>query len=356
MLNILIVEDEEIERTVLKMIILDNIDEIQTVREAKNGYEAVKIIDSAKIDLAFVDINIPGIGGLDVIKYLKIIHPDCGVIIVTAYDKFEIAHTAIKLRVDDYLLKPVRPTALVEIIKTYIKEKHNNEITDGYNAYVSELKEKIIENIYYDATQVLKVYIDEIYVSADHNMIRKSLELFGKEIIGIGKDMQIKTMGKLQNRLEQILASNLYKKGKYKVYSGFKELISVIFLDLDNKKENSDKNIKSIINYIEINIKNAITLDDVANYSNRNVYYLSKLFKKEMGINFMDYLTYRRIDIAKEMLLDTDMPMKNISIELSYNEPNYFSRTFKKNVGVTPSEYRDRGKKEEEKKSIRVCT
>ena len=61
MLNILIVEDEEIERTVLKMIILDNIDEIQTVREAKNGYEAVKIIDSAKIDLAFVDINIPSV-------------------------------------------------------------------------------------------------------------------------------------------------------------------------------------------------------------------------------------------------------------------------------------------------------
>ena len=50
MFNILIVEDEEIERTVLKSIILDNVENIQMIKEAKNGFEAVGIIDKIKIE------------------------------------------------------------------------------------------------------------------------------------------------------------------------------------------------------------------------------------------------------------------------------------------------------------------
>ncbi|MPM89957.1 HTH-type transcriptional activator RhaR [bioreactor metagenome] len=46
--------------------------------------------------------------------------------------------------------------------------------------------------------------------------------------------------------------------------------------------------------------------------------------------------------MAKEMLVDEDIPIVNISIELSYTQPNYFSKVFKKKVGITPSEYREK--------------
>lgn len=52
------------------------------------------------------------------------------------------------------------------------------------------------------------------------------------------------------------------------------------------------------------------------------------------------YVTDSRIEMAKRMLVDTEMPVINIAYELSYNETNYFSKAFKKKVGVTPSEYR----------------
>ena len=53
-------------------------------------------------------------------------------------------------------------------------------------------------------------------------------------------------------------------------------------------------------------------------------------------------MTDRKIEFAKDMLRSTDMPVINIAYELSYNETNYFSKAFKKKVGMTPVEYRER--------------
>ena len=73
-------------------------------------------------------------------------------------------------------------------------------------------------------------------------------------------------------------------------------------------------------------------------------YYFSKLFKEETGSNFVEYLTGLRMGRAKEMLKDDSLSMKEICAEIGYSDPNYFSRIFKKNVGLTPTEYREREK------------
>ena len=69
--------------------------------------------------------------------------------------------------------------------------------------------------------------------------------------------------------------------------------------------------------------------------------YFSKFFKKYVGVNFITYVTDRKIEAAKDMLVNTDRPVVNIAYDLSYSETNYFSKTFKKKVGVTPTEYRE---------------
>jgi AraC-like DNA-binding protein len=69
-----------------------------------------------------------------------------------------------------------------------------------------------------------------------------------------------------------------------------------------------------------------------------------------MDINFITYITDRKIELAKDMLLNTDAPISNIAIELSYNEANYFSKAFKKKVGITPSQYREKYFAKQERK------
>ncbi|SFR84532.1 helix-turn-helix domain-containing protein [Anaeromicropila populeti] len=95
--------------------------------------------------------------------------------------------------------------------------------------------------------------------------------------------------------------------------------------------------------YMEENYKKDISLDEVSRIVDISPYYFSKLFKEETGENFIEYLTNIRIEVAKKLLRNSDLSIKNICMDTGYSDPNYFSRIFKKQVGVTPTEYRERG-------------
>lgn len=106
--------------------------------------------------------------------------------------------------------------------------------------------------------------------------------------------------------------------------------------------EQSDSLVGRACRYIEDNYRNKdISLDDVSREVDVSPYYFSRLFKEETGENFIDYVTRIRIDKAKELLSGTEMTMKEICASIGYSDPNYFSRSFKKNVGVTPTEYKE---------------
>lgn len=93
--------------------------------------------------------------------------------------------------------------------------------------------------------------------------------------------------------------------------------------------------------YIDIYYMREITLEDVSREVNISPQYFSKLFKEEMGENFIDYLTSTRIEKARELLEKGNHSVKEICFMIGYGDPNYFSRIFKKIVGVTPTEYKD---------------
>ena len=107
------------------------------------------------------------------------------------------------------------------------------------------------------------------------------------------------------------------------------------------REESSNDAIEAAKKYIESNYTDNITLEDVSREVNISSYYLSRIFKEGTGENFIDYLTGLRMDKAKELLATTQYSMKEICAKVGYSDPNYFSKTFKKNVGVTPTEYRE---------------
>lgn len=93
--------------------------------------------------------------------------------------------------------------------------------------------------------------------------------------------------------------------------------------------------------FIEDNFNKDISLDDVSRNVDISPYYFSKLFKEETGENFIEYLTNIRIERAKKLLMNSGLNIKNICVDTGYSDPNYFSRIFKKQVGVTPTEFRE---------------
>lgn len=87
-----------------------------------------------------------------------------------------------------------------------------------------------------------------------------------------------------------------------------------------------------------------LSLDSIAEQLHYNANYLSNVFKKELSINFADYLQNYRLQIAKKWLRETDMTIKEIAANLQYTNSQNFIRFFKKKEEMTPGEYRKRSK------------
>ena len=96
-----------------------------------------------------------------------------------------------------------------------------------------------------------------------------------------------------------------------------------------------------VIEYIKDNYQlQDISLFSAANYASVNASYLSTLFKKETGKNFVDYLNRVRIEKAMELLRTTDLKAYEVAYMTGFSNPHYFSILFKKHIGITPSEFK----------------
>jgi two-component system, response regulator YesN len=122
--------------------------------------------------------------------------------------------------------------------------------------------------------------------------------------------------------------------------------VDLIINDLLQYTENLEKRYtQALFDYIELNYKKNISLDDLASVINKSSQYTSKLFKDIFNINFIDYLTLKRMDYAKELLLNSHYKIKDISQSVGYDDSNYFCRMFKKHTGLTPKEFQSRSVK-----------
>lgn len=109
----------------------------------------------------------------------------------------------------------------------------------------------------------------------------------------------------------------------------------------DQKEDQSNSAAKKAMLYIQENYNKDISLDDVSGIVNISPYYFSKIFKEETGETLLicDEGADRK---AKEFLAQPDISIKEAGIRSGYTDPNYFSRIFKKQTDMTPSEYKTR--------------
>jgi len=94
------------------------------------------------------------------------------------------------------------------------------------------------------------------------------------------------------------------------------------------------------VDYIKRNYIEQITLEEVANHVYLNPSYFSKIFKSEMNCTFVAYVNKVRINASKSLLLNNTIPLSDISTLVGFDDQSYFTKVFKKEVGITPGKYR----------------
>lgn len=129
-----------------------------------------------------------------------------------------------------------------------------------------------------------------------------------------------------------------YEKIEEVFLSWIDECIGII---TEHKQNKISPIIQKACQYIQDNLSKDISLEEIAKQVEISPFYFSKLFKEEIGENFIDYITLNRLQQAKKMLQDRSLSIKEISVDCGYSDPNYFSKLFKRIVGLTPTEFRD---------------
>lgn len=121
-------------------------------------------------------------------------------------------------------------------------------------------------------------------------------------------------------------------------------LLQELFLLYGNLPDASEERtltpVEQILNYINENYSQQITLDSLAEKYHLNKSYICRIFRKTMGISLVTYLQYKRILEAQNMLLNSEKPIIDIAMDCGFSNVQHFYRVFKKITNLTPSEYK----------------
>lgn len=119
--RILIADDEPIERMVVSKIIQQHFGDSVQLWQAENGREAIETCLREKCQIIVLDISMPGIGGLEAAEAIRREDSDCSIVFLTAYDEFDFAKRALRVRALDYLLKPSTREELIAVLEEAVR-------------------------------------------------------------------------------------------------------------------------------------------------------------------------------------------------------------------------------------------
>jgi len=532
MYKIMLGDDEGIVIDALTFIINKHFGDDCVIESAKTGRRVIELAETFRPDIAFMDIQMPGINGIEAMKEIKESNPNIIFIVLSAYDKFDYAKEALNIGALDYLNKPIEQNAIVEIMKKAMQKVDQEREKRSRDLMVREKLETVVPIIesgliysvlfqenYADDTenykQLLGIEADKGYmmviecgdsvegshlintvgasvrVQPNYKVLREVVkehfscvvgsmianmiiafvpceesyadaeqEYAGRiEVIEVARrmvrelrrklDAQFRVgIGSVQSLTEAEISymeamksirlssgsvahvkdlpigcdyeedypieteKNLFEKteagdvngallqaGRFfdwmterypdavmdiklkalelvlraeqlsyesggmtyhfksrqdylqaiidmrsyeELRSWFVGKVQEAARNIATRKEKSSGSIVARAKeYIKTHFGKDISLDDVSREVNISPYYFSKLFKEETGENFIEYVTAIRMEKAKELLAGSDKSMKEIGLDVGYADPNYFSRIFKKNMGVTPTEYKE---------------
>lgn len=370
---------------------------IEVVGEAKDGEVALSLAKETSPDIIFLDICMPFLNGLDLISKLNAIDRSCIIIIITGHDEFEYMQQSIKLKIFDYILKPVNKEnlkdaiirAIQELTKTQEKRNYLNWMNKQLDENIIDLRQSFVNN-WLNGDMSFEHIVNELNflkINIENNVgiiLIKALNRFNTErvskkwdsrhlnfaMINIAyevldefetifnytdNDDNIMIVCHIDNNSEWVGTGAAIEKKIYdylnfnilleqrKVINGitgikstYKTMVNVI-----NEKAMLKPLVLVTIKYIDANFYlNDLSLETVAEQFNTNPSYLSRMIKQEIGFSFIDYLINLRIKKAIFIMDDPTIKIYQVAEMVGYSNQHYFCKAFKKVTGISPTEYR----------------
>ncbi|WP_029192601.1 response regulator [Paenibacillus harenae] len=387
----LIADDEAIIREGIRTSIPWEELKLEVVGEAEDGEEALELAIEKQAQILLVDLSMPIMNGMTLISHIRERLPQCKIVIITGHDEFSYAYEAIKLEVDDYILKPVNPSALAEVMRKLVHKLEETSVNEELLQMASRQIEKnfallrerfCLEWMKGDlgpeevAGQLAFLRMPE--EAPDYvGVIRWPEQSKGKAFYS-EKDRQLLLFA-IENIVEEHLrkctcihfrdevglivlliwgkpGASVFRQIELDVAEYLK--IAIVASYLPNQagnvpllyaeakaSVNNETRLTPLVRRTKALVAERyadrdLSLEGVAHELNVSAVYLSRLFKQEVGASFINVLTHTRIEQAIRLLSETDLSINEIAERTGYESQHYFSTSFKKAAGLSPNQYR----------------
>ncbi len=218
MYRVMLIDDEESARKLMRASINWESLNMEVVGEAASGIEAINIIDDIKPDIAFVDISMPFMNGIEFTEVATTRYPNLSIIIMTALDEFEYARKCVSLPVFEYMLKPMVRSEITEVLEKLKKkldermerEDSASEPEPAGHMEASDIEQikKYIESNYTDSKINLTSVAQNFGFSASY-LSRKFKQETGKNFVEYLTECRMKAAMKLaQSNVKMFNTSN----------------------------------------------------------------------------------------------------------------------------------------------------
>jgi two-component system response regulator YesN len=332
---------------------------ISVVGEAEDGRQALDAAKSARPDILLTDVAMPVMNGIELAEQVRRELPDTMIVMISGHQDVHYLKSALKLDAVDYVLKPFHPEELRTVMDKVVRklEERRRE----------RQREREIE------------YFGDSLLVAQSTDIREPLErivsLFGTgqpealvaEVRSFYRTIRGKKMASvlfLTSISAELLAKTVRHVSEHKAFEGMEELaksfpltglngdshrveelvlqklLEMEALLQESRAGRAKRIVREAESMIQAKFGQALTIQQIAGDIYVSPSYLQTLFKKETGQTINDYLTHVRMEKAKQLLKEPGVKIYEVAAQVGYLDTNYFSRTFKKIVGVGPQEFR----------------
>ena len=313
---------------------------------ATDGVEAVSMIEDNPPDVVVADIKMPRMNGIELSRYLYENHRGTRIILLSGHSEFEYAQKALQYRVTDYILKPVTrqkikelELLLTKIGKDLAAKKEIRRLTGS-----EALKDRMLSLLRRgDEKTVYEFLHDGVLAEA---LLHDTAGTLGSTLLNytfsyqseIGKDKSSLEDMKKQGMDDYWDLSSPPERVSY-LYTRCQELMAYA---RNRKSEYEQPIVAHCIQVIQECFSDpGFNISQLADRANLSLPYLSTVFKQAMGQTISSYLSRQRLLCAQKLLQDISIPIKDVCARSGYEDPHYFARSFKKQTGMTPSEYRN---------------
>lgn len=377
--------------------------DVEVVATAVNGKDGLEKIRALKPDVVISDVKMPIMNGVEMVKALHDENFDGMMIMLSGYNDFEYAKSALESGVFKYLLKPVDNEELIETVKTACekleKKRKQERMLADMDIGLPVIKQKLVDDIFHgeiDDSVFSKLELYDlpviengvvVYCKADvktddvdtDEKVGKALEILQKGVLDMlgesktiysrtGKRVafatEIKEVDLLEAKLREVLRayekqskilvsigiskefgsvfeiSTAFGTAKFLAYNKLFASINSVNVSNDEDKKLYKKHIVDALQYVSEHYKECdLKIKVVADHLFVSESYLMHLFKKELGKTFNTCLTEYRIMVAKSLLREEKHRMYEIAELVGYSDMKYFGQVFRKVEGCSPSEY-----------------